>query len=151
MSILFLSETPLNSSLRAPTLRPTDQHERRYNAPTSSEIAVIIPGSEDGNERSNPRDIIIKGKDGILQRISETHRLYDPLHYVLMYPTGEPGWQLDLKRNENSRKALSCREFYAYRLMWRGGNDFNILLRASKLTQQYIVDMYSCGQKKGPP
>ena len=60
-----------------------------------------------------------------------------------MYPSGEPGWQLDLKQKENSRKALSWREFYAYRLMWRGGNDFNLLLRASKLTQQYIVDMYA--------
>ena len=40
--------------------RPTDQHQRRYNAPQSSEIAVIIPGSGDGTERPNPRDIIIK-------------------------------------------------------------------------------------------
>ena len=117
---------------------PTDQHQRRYNAPTSSEIAVILPGSGDGTETPNPRDIIIKGRDGYLQRISETHRLYDPLHYVLMYPTGEPGWQLDLKQKENSTKSLSCREFYAYRLMWRGENNSNILLRAGNLKQHYI-------------
>ena len=99
-------------------------------------LQLFIPGSEDGTERSNPRHTIIKGRDGNLQRISETHRLYDPLHYVLMYPTGEPGWQLDLKQNENSGKSSSCREFYVYRVMWRGENDFNILLRAGKLTQQ---------------
>ena len=60
-----------------------------------------------------------------------------------MYPSGEPGWQLDLKQNENSGKSLSCRQFYSYRLTRRGENDFNILLRAGKLTQQYIVDMYA--------
>jgi hypothetical protein len=28
-----------------------------------------------------------------LVRISELHPAYDPLHFVLLHPRGEPGWQ----------------------------------------------------------
>ena len=51
---------------------------RRYNAPTAPEIAVIMPG--DGyNEQEASRDIVLHARSGYLQRITETHRAYDPL------------------------------------------------------------------------
>ena len=49
-----------------------------------------MPGSGDNDEHPGNCDIILHGKDGRLQRINETHQSYDPLHYVLIHPRGEP-------------------------------------------------------------
>ena len=66
-----------------------------YNAPTSSDVAAIMIG--DGND-INPtnRDICLRLHDGSLQRISETHPSYDPLHYVLLFPRGDDGWYINI-------------------------------------------------------
>jgi hypothetical protein len=42
---------------------------------------------------SNPRDIKVRAKGGGLWRISDAHLqgAYDPLHFVLFHPHGEPG------------------------------------------------------------
>ena len=68
---------------------------RRYNflaAAAANEIAVIIPG--DGDQPQDSRDIILYRRHGQpLQRISEMHSLYPSLHYVLLFPTGQLGWQ----------------------------------------------------------
>ncbi|PIA41356.1 hypothetical protein AQUCO_02200045v1 [Aquilegia coerulea] len=68
---------------------------RRYNLPTSEDIAVIIPG--DGTEPTSKRDIILHLKNNNLERISECHPLYLPSHYVLLFPTGDLGWSTDMK------------------------------------------------------
>ncbi|PIA25570.1 hypothetical protein AQUCO_11100024v1 [Aquilegia coerulea] len=62
---------------------------RRYNLPTSEDIAVIIPG--DGTEPTSKRDIILHLKNNNLQRISECHPLYLPSHYFLLFSTGDLG------------------------------------------------------------
>jgi hypothetical protein len=63
---------------------------RHYNLPTAAaanEIAVIIPG--DGDQPQDSCDIILYHRHGKpLQRISEMHLMYLPLHYVLLFPTG---------------------------------------------------------------
>ncbi|KDR65039.1 hypothetical protein GALMADRAFT_82350 [Galerina marginata CBS 339.88] len=64
---------------------------RRYNLPTATEIAVILPG--DGDQPTDTRDIILRrrgGGDNV--RISEMHPFYHALHYVLLFPTGQLGW-----------------------------------------------------------
>ncbi|KAF8320216.1 uncharacterized protein EI90DRAFT_2894303, partial [Cantharellus anzutake] len=55
-----------------------------YNAPVVDEIAAIIPG--DGTDVDNTRDIILHRVIPLLQRISEIHPAYTPLHYVLLFP-----------------------------------------------------------------
>ena len=61
---------------------------RRYNLPSSEEIAVVLPG--DGSQLSAMRDIILRLKgDNQLMRISECHQSYLPLHYVLLFTLGE--------------------------------------------------------------
>ncbi len=35
-------------------------------------------------------------RDDRLWRISDLHPAYDPLHFVLFHPHGEPGWQLGM-------------------------------------------------------
>ena len=84
------------------------------------------------------------------------YRLYDPLFYVLMFPNGEVGFELNIPKgtltvkdffsidiisNNKKIKYLTTNEYYRYRIMFRN-NQFNIILRCGKLTQQYIVDMY---------
>ncbi len=67
-------------------------------------IQVIVPAVPDlsfvlyvliGNgdlEGSNPRDIRVQARGEGLCRISDAHCAYDPLHFVLFHPHGEPGW-----------------------------------------------------------
>jgi hypothetical protein len=50
-------------------------------------------GDLDGDPKgSNPRDIRVRARGGGLWRISDGHCAYDPLHFVLFHPHGEPGW-----------------------------------------------------------
>ncbi|CAE1303705.1 unnamed protein product [Acanthosepion pharaonis] len=66
--------------------RPQGEHERRYNAPASNEVSVIISG-----DQHNRRDIVIESRGSGLRSISETHRSYDALQYPLFFPYGENG------------------------------------------------------------
>ena len=73
-----------------------------------------------------------------------------------MFPNGEVGYELnipkgtltvadffstDIETNNKKIKYVSANEYYRYRIMFRS-NQFNIILRCGKLTQQYVVDMY---------
>lgn len=75
---------------------------RRFNLPTTDEVAIVIP--EDGSESSGMRDIILhlEGNNGLM-RINECHPAYLPLHYVLLFPRGELGWEPDLKQWDVNR------------------------------------------------
>ena len=80
---------------------------RRYNKPTSSDVAVVIPG--DASEECGSRDIMITKKDGNIQRISELNGSYDPLMYVLLFPYGDEGYKLNIKHN-SGKKHVSMME-----------------------------------------
>ena len=132
----------------------TDQ--RRYNMPTANEIAVLVPGRETDPTRS--RDIILRYKDGRLQRISDLSPLYHPLYYVLLFPTGERGWSFDIPKQtqrginiddndievdpESNSKTVTQREYFAHRLHIRKPAQ-EILFMAGKLFQEYIVDAWA--------
>ena len=142
---------------------------RRYNTPSASEVAAIMIG--DGQETENQnRDIILQPHEGGIQRISEIHRAYTPLHYVLMFPRGEDGWHPnisihnDLMRGEDgwhpniphndevfddegeaniSSKCISAMNYFAYRLQVGRPNEPVTLHYYGRLFQQWIVDMYT--------
>ena len=59
---------------------------RRYNTPNESEIGVLIVENDD--VEANRRDIVLRARSNEIQSISEMHRLYDALHYVLIFPEG---------------------------------------------------------------
>jgi hypothetical protein len=71
---------------------PLTVNHRRYNRLTVSEVAVIIPESEDSTSTS--RDIVLQRRSGALQRISEYHSCYLPMRYPLIFPFGEQGFHL---------------------------------------------------------
>ncbi|CAE1282209.1 unnamed protein product [Acanthosepion pharaonis] len=115
--------------------RPQGEHERRYNAPASNEISVIVSG-----DQHNRRDIVIESRGSGLRRISETHRSYDALQYPLLFPYGEDGYHFGILQNGSTLKTVSCGAFYAYLLMVHDGA-FNHLHRSRQLFHQFIVDM----------
>ncbi|GFT78624.1 uncharacterized protein TNCV_3282441 [Trichonephila clavipes] len=54
---------------------PRGEYERRFNAPTTNEIAALVVSSE----RTASRDIVIQAHDARLTRVPDTHRFYDAL------------------------------------------------------------------------
>ncbi|XP_059221537.1 uncharacterized protein LOC131996104 [Stomoxys calcitrans] len=121
---------------------PVGEHRGRYNAPSTSEVAVVIAG-----QQFDKRDIVLRSRDDNLQKISELHRSYDSLQYPLMLCRGEDGYtinvpQVDPTSSAPLRKTVSCMNYYCYRIMTRQ-NNFNSLLRYGMLTNQYFVDQYA--------
>lgn len=95
MNLDHMNNDQFNILIRADK-RPAGAHARQYNAPTTDEIAVIIP-NYNANTGAQRRDILLRRRcDGPLQKISETHRSYDALQYPLMFPRGEDGYHLQI-------------------------------------------------------
>jgi len=149
---------------------------RRYNAPTSdTEIGILIKKSSnktsinitdvgilimDGSSNEDEpcrRDIILHLTDTgarianngrPLKRISELNQCYDPMHYVLLFPTGHFGWNKDLM-NVDRTQEVSAMQYYSFHLMYRKPLDAEMpdvnhhLHLFGTLFQQYIVDMYA--------
>ncbi|UYV75380.1 hypothetical protein LAZ67_13000048 [Cordylochernes scorpioides] len=121
---------------------PSGEHERRFNAPQSNDVAVVLSADE-----FNQRDIIIQRRSNALQRISETHRSYDPLQYPIIFWEGEDGYhfnyrQIDQNSGVPTNKKVSAMSFYSYRIIARD-NVYNHILNCRQLFSQYIVDMYA--------
>jgi len=118
-----------------------------YNVPDVDEVATLIVGDFEDSE--DGRDIVVREKDGMLQRIHETHSKYIPLQYPLLFPFGEDQYQEHIERNEltstgtvKKRVRVSVREFVAFRLQERTLED-SVLFLGKRLFQQFVVDMYS--------
>ncbi|KIH47189.1 hypothetical protein ANCDUO_22754 [Ancylostoma duodenale] len=121
---------------------PVGEHERRFNAPTVNEVAVVMVGDE-----FDRRDIIIQKRNDSLQRISETHRSYDALQYTIIFWEGEDGYHFNIMQTDPRtgfllNKKVSANDFYASRIMARDASP-NHLLKCRQLFHQFIVDMYA--------
>ena len=57
---------------------------RRYNKPTAPEVTVIMPGV--AMEKRQQAETYCCTRSGGLSRITEIHRAYDALHYVILFP-----------------------------------------------------------------
>lgn len=65
--------------------------QRRYNAPTTSQVAAIwVEGSDPQN--SFDRSVVVYGKGDRPVYIRAYYGCYDPLSYPLFFPRGEIGW-----------------------------------------------------------
>ena len=76
---------------------PPGKHKRVWNKPTSNQMCGIITdiNNIENNNNITTRDIIISCREtNKLRRIYETHNMYDPLHYVLLFPYGTFGWNI---------------------------------------------------------
>ena len=117
---------------------------RRYNLPTADEVAAVVPG--DGTTATAPRDVMLHLRGGGIQRITDGHPSYGPLHYVLLFPHGEDGWSFNLRLHcENGSRTsdrLTQVHYYSFRLHPRQ-NEFSTILRGGRLLQQYMVDAWA--------
>jgi hypothetical protein len=120
------------------TLGNGDVHH--YNAPTTNEVAMIIPNKpgEVGN-----RDVIVQRRyGGGLQRMNELAPFYDPLQYPLLFLAGEDGWSKILRLHNNqdgARTRVSMAAYYAQRVHFSG--ELSALHFGGRFFQQYIVDV----------
>jgi hypothetical protein len=132
-------------------LKHTKKNDKTYKLPTAEELAVIIPFSNESCD-IHTRDIVIYTRSNRnLQRINELHSSYDPLHYVLLFMSGESGWepvkyrrfnlnnqqssnvlldesidQCDIEQtNDKNEKCITARQFYSFILHERDSNNFN--------------------------
>ncbi|KAJ7648420.1 hypothetical protein B0H17DRAFT_959067, partial [Mycena rosella] len=93
-------------------------HARRGNLPSADGVAVILPNQQS----SEPRDIILRHRNGPFLRLSDLHPAYTPLYYVLLFPYGENGWHPDLRINNPEKdhpKQLSQTRYVVYCLQVR--------------------------------
>lgn len=66
---------------------PSGEHERRFNAPTIDDVAIVMVGPAEKN-----RDIVLSRRDEQLQRVFDTHRSYDALQYPILFWQGQDGY-----------------------------------------------------------
>ncbi len=111
---------------------------RRYNLPTVDEVAVILPTDMSSSE---PRDIVLQRRGGVLQHISDCHPAYAPLQYPLLFPHGENGWHPALD-NGGEDKRITQSRFAAHYLHDRLA-EFSCVLRGGRLFTRWMVDMYA--------
>ena len=136
----------LNPQMRL--VMETGADRRRENLPTSNEIAIVLP---DEFAEASGRDILLAVRnptraEPLLSQIDVTHAAYMPLHYVLLFPHGQPGWHYGLRlrngQQTRQRTLLEQRPYYRIRLHVRNG-EYPTLHRSGRLFQQYIVDAFA--------
>jgi hypothetical protein len=127
--------------------RNRQRDPRVYNMPELDEVAALIVG--DIGDEEEGRDIVVRERDGYLQRIHETHAKYIPMQYPLLFPFGEDQYQEKvplnrLTKSKSKKKRIRCslRSFIAWRLQERINEDATIF-RSRRLFQQFVVDLYS--------
>jgi hypothetical protein len=77
--------------------RNRDRDPRVYNMPELDEVAALIVG--DIGDEGDGRDIVVRERDGYMQRLHETHAKYIPLQYPLLFPYGEDQYQEKIPLN----------------------------------------------------
>jgi hypothetical protein len=79
--------------------------QRRYNAPTTSEVAAIWV---EGNDPTNcfDRSVVVHGKGGRPMYIRAYNGCYDPLAYPLFFPGGKTGWNRKMPYLEPTKDLL---------------------------------------------
>ena len=80
-------------------------------------------------------------------RISYNNAAYIPLHYVLLFPTGQRGWTwgLQLDNEHRQRKENPCfgqQAYYRFHFHTHVG-EFSTVHHGGRLFQQYVVDSYA--------
>ena len=104
---------------------PRGEHARRFNAPSTSEMAVLMVNEEGANKN---RDIIIRKRDGQLHKITRqtspmmAFNILCCLSEVKMDTTLRPISGMSRESSTPTEK-VSCCDFYAYPIMVRDGED----------------------------
>ena len=151
-------DSNLTISLRIVDPAEQGKDPRRYNRPTTDEIAAIIPM---GGASTYIRQITLKRRsDGGFQTIPHTSPMYIPLMYPLLFVHGEDGWFPNIPMADNvarpnrrlddadmddggnaggARIRVTRPAWHRFYLADRPGR-FNPILHAGRLLHQFVVD-----------
>ena len=130
------------------------------------ELCVLCPRTIAAHERSA---LIINVRGQGLTEIKIDHAAYDSLYHVLLYPTGDGGWEHNMPKRTltaayatlpawvninraamqgstslNPRSCVTMQEYYAYRLHFRRGpyRSDNCMFMSDRLFQEYCCVAY---------
>ncbi|KNZ71844.1 hypothetical protein J132_05801 [Termitomyces sp. J132] len=126
---------------------PEGQPQRLSVNLTADFVAAVIPG-DGSEEQSNHCDIVLHLHGGELKQISHLHPYYTPLHYTIIFPTGEPGYYINIlarhgPQGQQRTNKVSETSYYAYRLQQRTLEFNAALLWSGRLFRQYVVDAWA--------
>ena len=129
------------------TFQLKKRKQREYDFPEANEVAAIIPTHE---TMSKNREItfcverVVNGETITnLRKINQFHAYYDALHYVLLFPCGEAGWEPGLTPMRKTKgNHLTLLQYYRFKLFDRSPN-FGMLLHSGRLYHQLIVDAWA--------
>ncbi|KAM0912941.1 hypothetical protein ACQ4PT_012492 [Festuca glaucescens] len=145
-------------------------HGTRFSGPTACEVAALIVG--DLTPEVNRFDVIVETNSHELRRVSPLNPSLMALQYPLLFPYADKGFHLGIKyvnRSSSSgrtaagqpsvasssssatedvpvsspRDEVSMMEYYAYYFHYRQ-NEPNLYTCCGRLSQQIIVNAYSC-------
>lgn len=122
---------------------------RTENVPTANEVAGILPNESSSDTFRVIRIYLRNSEHGpSFSTISQTHALYIPLHYTLLFPMGDLGWNWGMRLEGEEDIRLTQRVYYRFRLHLRD-QEFPTIFLAKRLFQQYLVDIWAiCDQTK---
>ncbi len=136
--------------------RPANEHVRRYNGPSCSEVAALVPGNEDG--MIGKWDILVRKRgqansngNKVLDKVSISHRSYYPLSYVMLFPNGTDRWHPEMRFDAGERqRKLTPSMVYSWRMFQRR-DEFSTVLSGGRLFQHYLVHQSARWKQKGCP
>jgi hypothetical protein len=122
----------------------------------ADEVALLLPSEKNDRPR---REIILTARPARdapnqvkpLHQIPYTHPLYHTLHYVLLYPFGEPGRDFLMRlldpHGVRKRDRIITQIYHRY-LIYTRSNTFNIKYQGRRLFQQWLVDVQAAVKKE---
>jgi len=86
---------------------------RTENLPTNNEVAVVVPNETSAATFRDIR-VYLRNSDSAhpYTTISQTHGLYMPLHYTILFPHGDIGWNWGMRLANGDK--LTQRAYYRY-------------------------------------
>ena len=87
----------------------------------------------------NSRNIVIQVHDTMPKLINDLHRLYHPLAYPLLFPTGTTGWFLDMKSQNGIR--VTRTQYLKYLIMRR--TELSHIQRCGRLSLEFYCDAWA--------
>ena len=112
-------------------VQPRGEHARRYNQQINLHEVSIVTNTE-------KYDLVVHLKGGGLQYVSDMNPKSMPLHFTLLFPYGTPGWDQYTLHADGKGRRTTAREFFAYHLQVRMGDNCNYLHRTGRLFQEWI-------------